>query len=244
MKKLLFLPILLIMVSCSSLFSPKSDVTQKYKVDNEAVKNWDKTIGEAVKEEALIEDWYGGDEPIFYLRKSGIMKEKEYKFLTSLKKKEVITQEDKEEFTSLLKKYSKKIEREFWLKDENLKDPKGLAEKMVKESNLRMKNPSNYIMNNVASEKERQLLKSYAGKKDLTDKEIKKLRKLMNSLIKREEFFGVENWYNREVSSRLMEIVEISKKEKVSKLERNNINAKALYIAYPGYFSELEKWND
>jgi stalled ribosome rescue protein Dom34 len=232
------------LVSCSSLFSSKNDVVEKYKVDNEAVKNWDETISETIKGEALIEDWYGGEEPIFYLRKSGIMKEKEYKFLTSLKKKEVISQEDEEEFNSLLKKYSKKIEREFWIKDENLKDPKGLAEKMVKEANLRIKNPSNYILSNVATGKEKELLKEYAGKKDLTEKETKNLRKLLNSFIKREEFFVAENWYNREVSNRLMEIVEISKKDKISKLERNNINAKALYIAYPEYFSELEKWND
>jgi stalled ribosome rescue protein Dom34 len=232
------------LVSCSSLFSSKNDVVEKYKVDNEAVKNWDETISETIKGEALIEDWYGGEEPIFYLRKSGIMNEKEYKFLASLKKKEVISQEDEEEFNSLLKKYSKKIEREFWIKDENLKDPKGLAEKMVKEANLRIKNPSNYILSNVATGKEKELLKEYAGKKDLTEKETKNLRKLLNSFIKREEFFVAENWYNREVSNRLMEIVEISKKDKISKLERNNINAKALYIAYPEYFSELEKWND
>jgi hypothetical protein len=244
MKKLLFLPILLVMVSCSSLFAPKSDIAEKYNVDKEAVRNWDKTISETVKGEALIEDWYGNEEPVFYLRKSGIMKEKEYKFLTSLNKKETITQDDTDEFNCLLRKYNKKLKREFWLKDENLKDPKGLAEKMVKEANLRMKNPSNYILNNVATGKEKDLLSSYAGKKDLTEKESKELRKLLNSFLKREELFVAENWYNREISSRLMEIVEISQKEKVSKLERNNINAKALYIAYPEYFSELEKWKD
>lgn len=244
MKKLLFLPILLIMVSCSSLFTPKTDLAEKYSVDNEAVKNWDETISETVKGEALIEDWYGNDEPIFYLRKSGIMKEKEYNFLTSLKKKEAITQEDTEEFNTLLNKYNKKLKREFWLKEENLKDPKGLAEKIVKEANLRMKNPSNYILSNVATGKEKDLLSSYAKKKDLTEKETKKLKKMLNSFLKREEFFSAENWYNREISSRLMEIVEISQKDKVSKLERNNINAKALYIAYPEYFSELEKWKD
>lgn len=244
MKKLLFLPILLIMVSCSSLFAPKSDLAKKYHVDNEAVKNWDKTISEAVKSESLIEDWYGNEEPIFYLRKSGIMKEKEYSFLTSLKKKETITQEDTDEFNSLLKKYNKKLKREFWLKDENLKDPKGFAEKIVKEANLRMQNPSNYILNNVATGKEKALISSYAGKKDLTEKESKELRKLLNSFLKREEFFMAENWYNREISSRLIEIVEISKKDNISKLERNNINAKALYIAYPEYFSELEKWKN
>jgi hypothetical protein len=244
MKKLLFLPVLLIMVSCSSLFAPKTDLVEKYSVDKEAVKNWDKTISETVKGEALIEDWYGNEEPIFYLRKSGIMKEKEYNFLTSLKKKETITQEDTEEFNTLLNKYNKKLKREFWLKDENLKDPKGLAEKIVKEANLRMKNPSNYILENVATGKEKDLLSYYAKKKDLTEKESKKLRKILNSFLKREEFFMAENWYNREISSRLMEIVEISQKDKVSKLERNNINAKGLYIAYPEYFSELEKWKD
>ncbi len=242
MKKLLFLPILLIMVSCSSLFSPKSDLAEKYKVDNEAVKNWDKTISETIKGEALIEDWYGNEEPVFYLRKSGIMKEKDYNFLTSLSKKETITEDDTDEFNSLLKKYNKKIKREFWLKDENLKDPKGLAERMVKESYLRIKNPSNHILNNVATGKEKELIMEYAGKKDLTDKESKTLRKLLNSFLKREEFFTPDNWYNREISSRLMEIVDISQKDKISKLERNNINAKALYIAYPEYFSELEKW--
>ncbi|WP_319371331.1 hypothetical protein [uncultured Ilyobacter sp.] len=244
MKKLLFLPILLVMVSCSSLFAPKSDLVEKYNVDKEAVKNWDKTISKTVKAEALIEDWYGNDEPVFYLRKMGIMKEKEYSFLTSLSKKETITQEDTEKFNSLLKKYNKKLEREFWLKDENLKDPKGLAEKMVKEANLRIQNPSNYILNSVATGKEKELISSYAKKEDLTEKETKKLRKLFNSFLKREEFFMAQNWYNREISSRLMEIVEISKRDRITNLERNNINAKALYIAYPEYFSELEKWKD
>ena len=36
----------------------------------------------------------------------------------------------------------------------------------------------------------------------------------------------------------------LSKEDMVRFIEKNNINAKALYIAYPEYFSKLDKWDN
>ena len=33
-------------------------------------------------------------------------------------------------------------------------------------------------------------------------------------------------------------------RKNTTSLEQNNVNAKALYIAYPEYFSTLDKWDD
>ena len=40
----------------------------------------------------------------------------------------------------------------------------------------------------------------------------------------------------------VIELAEISKKEKLSRKELKNLNARALYEAYSDYFSNLEKW--
>lgn len=115
---------------------------------------------------------------------------------------------------------------------------------MVRQSYLRMDNPSNHIAKEVATESEWQEIVALSKQKDLSESDTKKLRKLLNKFIKRQEFFDSKSWYNVEVSPRVIEIVNISKKENETKLERNNVNAKALYIAYPEYFSKLDKWDD
>ena len=66
----------------------------------------------------------------------------------------------------------------------------------------------------------------------------------LNKFIKRDEFYNERAWYNREISDRVVKITNIDAKENRTSLEKNNVNAKALYIAYPEYFSTLDKWND
>ena len=73
---------------------------------------------------------------------------------------------------------------------------------------------------------------------------LRQLRKLLNKFIKRDEFFSTEVWYNREVSARMIKIANINAKDNKTAIEKNNINAKALYIAYPEYFSKLDKWDN
>ena len=243
MKKLIILPFLLFMVSCSSMFAPKVNLQEKYPIEEQDMRNWDETISYIIERESLIEDWYGGDNPIYYLRKSGKMKEKEFNFLQSLEKKKTITEDDKKEFNKLVKKYVKKIDRTFRLKNENIKDPKAMVDRMVAESiGTRIDNPSRHILEVVASEKEKAQLVAWSKQTTLSAKEVKRLRKLLNKFIKREEFFDVKSWQNREMSERMQEIIEISQRGNLTKDERNNVNAKAMFIAYEEYLSELEKW--
>ncbi|MGL4307616.1 MAG: hypothetical protein ACRC1R_03655 [Cetobacterium sp.] len=242
MKKLAIVLMLAALMGCSSTISRQELVT-KYNINKESVKNWDKTIPMVVEKESLIEDWYGGEDVLLYLRKSGSLNDKDVEFLKSLKTKN-ITPEDEERFEEILTKAVSKLPREFYLKDENLKDPKGLVDIMVRQSYLRMDNPSNHIAKEVATESEWQEIVALSKQKDLSESDTKKLRKLLNKFIKRQEFFDSKSWYNVEVSPRVIEIVNISKKENETKLERNNVNAKALYIAYPEYFSKLDKWDD
>lgn len=231
------------MVSCSSMFAPKVNLQDKYKIEDQDIREWDKTIGYTMEREALIEDWYGGDNPVYYLRKSGKMKEKDFNFLQSLEKKETITEDDRKDFNKLLKKYVKGMERTFRLKNENIKDPKALLEKIVSESiGTRIDNPSQHILEVVASEKEKDQIISWSKQDELSDKDVKKLRKMLNKFLKREEFFNVVSWQNREMSNRLEVIIEISERPSITKDQRNNVNAKAMFIAYEDYFSELERW--
>ncbi len=243
MKKLIILPFLLFMVSCSSMFAPKANLEEKYPIEEQDIRNWDETISYIIERESLIEDWYGGDNPIYYLRKTGKMKEKEFNFLQSLEKKNTITEDDRKEFNKLVKKYVKKVDRTFRLKNENIKNPKALVDRMVAESmGTRIDNPSKHILEVVASEKEKERIVAWSKQATLSDKDVKRLRKLLNKFIKREEFFHVKSWQNREMSGRLEEIIEISQRGKITKDQRNNVNAKAMYIAYEEYLSELEKW--
>lgn len=243
MKKLIILPFLLFMVSCSSMFAPKVNLQEKYPIEEQDMRDWDETISYIIERESLIEDWYGGENPIYYLRKSGKMKEKEFNFLQSLEKKKTITEDDKKEFNKLVKRYVKKIDRTFRLKNENIKDPKALVDRMVAESiGTRIDNPSRHILEVVASEKEKERIVAWSKQSTLSAKDVKRLRKLLNKFIKREEFFEVKSWQNREMSGRLEEIIEISQRGKITKDQRNNVNAKAMFIAYEDYLSELEKW--
>lgn len=234
-----------LLTSCSSL-DKGSSLEQKYSITKESAKEWDKTIIKVVEGESLIEDWYGNENPIIYLRKTGKMSEKDFNFLTSLEKKEATTITDEEygEFLDLVTKYNKKLPRKFYLSDENLKNPKGLVDRMVRESFVKMETPSSHIKNVVATPEEWEEIVAFSQQDDLSEKDTKKLRKLLNKFIKRDEFYNERAWYNREISDRIVEITNIDAKENITSLEKNNVNAKALYIAYPEYFSNLEKWDN
>lgn len=239
MKKLLAVGTLLLLTACSSV-----KVSEKQEITDEDIKNWPVTISKAIVDESLIPDWYGNEDPIYYLQKTGKMSEKDYDFLKTLRTKEELTDEDREKFKDLLDGYVGGIDRSFYLQDTNIKNPKGLVDKMVSDARLRMANPSNHIQNTVATREEWAEIVAYSQKSDLDKKDVKKLRKLLNKFIKRTEFFDAQSWYGAEVSDRLMEIVTIYNKGILTKQERNNVNAKALYIAYPAYFSEMENWDN
>lgn len=246
MKKLILsMLIAVLFISCSSAEKAGS-LEQKYNITKQSAKEWDKTIINVVVGEALIEDWYGEENPILYLRKTGKMSEKDFNFLTSLGDKNVndITDDEFERFVDLVKKYNKKMPRKFFLENENIKDPKGLVEAMVRESYLRMDTPSSHIKEVVATPEEWEEIVAFSKQTDLNEKDVKKLRKLLNSFIKRDEFYSTETWYNREVSARTIKIAGINARENKTAIEKNNVNAKALYLAYPEYFSKLEKWDD
>ena len=236
---------IVLLASCSSLDKGTS-LEQKYAINKEAAKEWDKTIIRVVEGESLIGDWYGNENPIIYLRKTGKMSEKDFNFLTSLEKKDAttITDEEFEQFVDLVNKYNKKLPRKFYLADENLKNPKGLVDRMVRESFVKMETPSSHIKNVVATEDEWEQIVAFSQQDDLSEKDTKKLRKLLNKFIKRNEFYDERAWYNREISDRIIQLTNIDAKENTTSLEQNNVNAKALYIAYPEYFSTLDKWDD
>lgn len=246
MKKIVAgLFVVALLASCSSLEKGAS-LEKKYSITKESAKEWDKTIIQVVEGESLIEDWYGNENPIIYLRKTGKMSEKDFNFLTSLEKKDAttITDEEYSDFLDLVNKYNKKLSRKFYLADENLKNPKGLVDRMVRESFVKMENPSNHIKNVVATQEEWEQIVAFSQQNDLSEKDTKKLRKILNKFIKRNEFYDERAWYNREISDRVIKITNIDAKENTTSLEQNNVNAKALYIAYPEYFSTLDKWDD
>lgn len=244
MKKLFILATLGVLMGCSSLTGNNVNLEEKYQITNESLKNWEETYSTVVKGESQLTDWYGSEEPLNFLAKNGMITEKQVKFLDGLKTKPELTQEDKEEYISILDGIVDDLPREYFLKDENIKNAKGLVEEMVFQSYLKMQNPSKYISTEVATPEEWETIVAFSKQGDLSTKDVKKLRKLLNKFIKRGEFFNSESWYNKEVSDRVIEINNIYKKQGISGLEKNNVNAKALYIAYQEYLSELEKWDD
>lgn len=239
MKKLLATGILLLMTACSSV-----KVAEEKNFTDQDIRNWDTTISKVIVEESLLPDWYGSENPIYYLQKTGKMSQKDYFFLESLTKSKEITKDDREKFNSMVDSFVSKMDRSFYLKDTNIKNAKGLVDKMVEDSRLRMPNPSRHIKDVVATPEEWEKIVMYSEKPDLSEKEVKKLRKILNKFIKRAEFFNSNSWYGAEVSERLIQIVDIYNRENLTKQQRNNVNAKALYIAYSSYLSELQKWDD
>ena len=244
MKKILFLlAMIFTLVSCSSI-ATKKGLIEKYSLDKESAHNWEKTMPKVMMEEATNPDWYGEENPLVNFRKQGKMSEKDYYFLGYLGKTPAneITDEDFDRFTKLLTSYVNKMPRKFILEETNIKDPKGLVDYMVKQANSQLDNPSKYIKEAVADEAEWAQIEAFSQQSDLKAKDVRKLRKLLASFVKRSNFYYEQAWLQVEVSDRMIQLSNLAKKPDKTKLELNNVNAKALYLAYPQFLSKIDKW--
>ena len=61
-------------------------------------------------------------------------------------------------------------------------------------------------------------------------------------MLKRSNFYNEQVWYQVEVSDRMTQLANLAKKQEKTKLELNNVNARALYLAYPQFLSKVDKW--
>ena len=245
MKKILFLlAMIFTLVSCSSTTN-KKDLIQKYSLDKESAHNWETVMPNVMMAEATNPDWYGEDNPLVSLRKQGKMSEREYYFLDYLGKTPAnqITDEEFDRFAKILTSFVNRTPRNFILEETNIKDPKGLVDFMVKEANSsQLDNPSKYIKEVVADKEEWAQIVALSEKADLNSKDVRKLRKLLAAFVKRENFFNEQVWLQVEVSDRVLQLAQMSRKVPKTKRELNNVNAKALYLAYPQFLSKIDRW--
>ena len=246
MKKILFLlAMIFTLVSCSSTTN-KKDLIQKYSLDKESAHNWETVMPNVMMAEATNPDWYGEDNPLVSLRKQGKMSEREYYFLDYLGKTPAnqITDEEFDRFAKILTSFVNRTPRHFILEETNIKDPKGLVDFIVKEANSsQLDNPSKYIKEVVADKEEWAQIVALSEKADLNSKDVRKLRKLLAAFVKRENFFNEQVWLQVEVSDRVLQLAQMSKKVPKTKRELNNVNAKALYLAYPQFLSKIDRWS-
>lgn len=246
MKKILFLlAMIFTLVSCSSTTN-KKDLVQKYSLDKESAHNWETVMPNVMMAEATNPDWYGEDNPLVSLRKQGKMSEREYYFLDYLGKTPVnqITDEEFDRFAKILTSFVNRTPRNFILEETNIKDPKGLVDFIVKEANSsQLDNPSKYIKEVVADKEEWAQIVALSEKADLNSKDVRKLRKLLAAFVKRENFFNEQVWLQVEVSDRVLQLAQMAKKVPKTKRELNNVNAKALYLAYPQFLSKIDRWS-
>ena len=246
MKKILFLlAMIFTLVSCSSTTN-KKDLIQKYSLDKESAHNWETVMPNVMMAEATNPDWYGEDNPLVSLRKQGKMSEREYYFLDYLGKTPAnqISDDEFERFAKILTSFVNRTPRKFILEETNIKDPKGLVDFMVKESNsTQLDNPSKYIKEVVADKDEWSQIVALSEKSDLNDKDVRKLRKLLATFVKRDNFFNEDVWLQVEVSDRVLYLAQMSRKIPKTKMELNNVNAKALYLAYPQFLSKIDRWS-
>lgn len=246
MKKILFLlAMIFTLVSCSSTTN-KKDLVQKYSLDKESAHNWETVMPNVMMAEATNPDWYGEDNPLVSLRKQGKMSEREYYFLDYLGKTPAnqITDEEFDRFAKILTSFVNRTPRNFILEETNIKDPKGLVDFMVKEANSsQLDNPSKYIKEVVADKEEWAQIVALSEKADLNSKDVRKLRKLLVAFVKRENFFNEQVWLQVEVSDRVLQLAQMAKKVPKTKRELNNVNAKALYLAYPQFLSKIDRWS-
>lgn len=246
MKKILFLlAMIFTLVSCSSTTN-KKDLIQKYSLDKESAHNWETVMPNVMMAEATNPDWYGEDNPLVSLRKQGKMSEREYYFLDYLGKTPAnqITDEEFDRFAKILTSFVNRTPRNFILEETNIKDPKGLVDFMVKEANSsQLDNPSKYIKEVVADKEEWAQIVALSEKADLNSKDVRKLRKLLAAFVKRENFFNEQVWLQVEVSDRVLQLAQMGRKVPKTKRELNNINAKALYLAYPQFLSKIDRWS-
>ena len=245
MKKILFLlAMIFTLVSCSSTTN-KKDLIQKYSLDKESAHNWETVMPNVMMAEATNPDWYGEDNPLISLRKQGKMSEREYYFLDYLGKTPAnqITDEEFDRFAKILTSFVNRTPRNFILEETNIKDPKGLVDFMVKEANSsQLDNPSKYIKEVVADKEEWAQIVALSEKADLNSKDVRKLRKLLAAFVKRENFFNEQVWLQVEVSDRVLQLAQMARKVPKTKRELNNVNAKALYLAYPQFLSKIDRW--
>ena len=246
MKKILFLlAMIFTLVSCSSTTN-KKDLIQKYSLDKESAHNWETVMPNVMMAEATNPDWYGEDNPLVSLRKQGKMSEREYYFLDYLGKTPAneITDDDFDRFVKILTSYVNKMPRKFIIEVSNIKDPKGLVDFIVKEANSsQLDNPSKYIKEVVADKEEWAQIVALSEKADLNSKDVRKLRKLLAAFVKRENFFNEQVWLQVEVSDRVLQLAQMARKVPKTKRELNNVNAKALYLAYPQFLSKIDRWS-
>lgn len=246
MKKILFLlAMIFTLVSCSSTTN-KKDLIQKYSLDKESAHNWETVMPNVMMAEATNPDWYGEDNPLVSLRKQGKMSEREYYFLDYLGKTPAnqITDEEFDRFAKILTSFVNRTPRNFILEETNIKDPKGLVDFIVKEANSsQLDNPSKYIKEVVADKEEWAQIVALSEKADLNSKDVRKLRKLLAAFVKRENFFNEQVWLQVEVSDRVLQLAQMARKVPKTKRELNNVNAKALYLAYPQFLSKIDRWN-
>lgn len=246
MKKILFLlAMIFTLVSCSSTTN-KKDLIQKYSLDKESAHNWETVMPNVMMAEATNPDWYGEDNPLVSLRKQGKMSEREYYFLDYLGKTPAnqITDEEFDRFAEILTSFVNRTPRNFILEETNIKDPKGLVDFIVKEANSsQLDNPSKYIKEVVADKEEWAEIVALSEKADLNSKDVRKLRKLLAAFVKRENFFNEQVWLQVEVSDRVLQLAQMSRKVPKTKRELNNVNAKALYLAYPQFLSKIDRWS-
>ena len=246
MKKILFLlAMIFTLVSCSSTTN-KKDLIQKYSLDKESAHNWETVMPNVMMAEATNPDWYGEDNPLVSLRKQGKMSEREYYFLDYLGKTPAnqITDEEFDHFAKILTSFVNRTPRNFILEETNIKDPKGLVDFMVKEANSsQLDNPSKYIKEVVADKEEWAEIVALSEKADLNSKDVRKLRKLLAAFVKRENFFNEQVWLQVEVSDRVLQLAQMARKVPKTKRELNNVNAKALYLAYPQFLSKIDRWS-
>ena len=246
MKKILFLlAMIFTLVSCSSTTN-KKDLIQKYSLDKESAHNWETVMPNVMMAEATNPDWYGEDNPLVSLRKQGKMSEREYYFLDYLGKTPAnqITDEEFDRFAKILTSFVNRTPRNFILEETNIKDPKGLVDFIVKEANSsQLDNPSKYIKEVVADKEEWAQIVALSQKADLNSKDVRKLRKLLVAFVKRENFFNEQVWLQVEVSDRVLQLAQMARKVPKTKRELNNVNAKALYLAYPQFLSKIDRWS-
>ncbi len=246
MKKILFLlAMIFTLVSCSSTTN-KKDLIQKYSLDKESAHNWETVMPNVMMAEATNPDWYGEDNPLVSLRKQGKMSEREFYFLDYLGKTPAnqITDEEFDRFAKILTSFVNRTPRNFILEETNIKDPKGLVDFIVKEANSsQLDNPSKYIKEVVADKEEWAQIVALSEKADLNSKDVRKLRKLLAAFVKRENFFNEQVWLQVEVSDRVLQLAQMSRKVPKTKRELNNVNAKALYLAYPQFLSKIDRWS-
>jgi hypothetical protein len=240
-NKILVVLMVIFLGACSSL---KID-TSKNKVELTQLKEPYKVLDDILIRESILPDWYNNETPSAFLTSRQIIKKdgKEQAFLDGLKTKEA-TPEDLKKFNKLAQNYLGKLERMYKLKDENIKNTKGVVQKLVIGYNVAYPTLEKHLMTDVATEKERKYIQELNVKTEdeMTDKDRKKLRKTLNKWLKRKEFFDAESIYSAQISTETIRLVELSKKSNLTKLEVSNLNAKAMEIAFPELISTLNRW--